>query len=393
MSLYKPRHSIVIEVPKNSRYATDETVIIEPLIVESTWTRNDHLQADTLEIVVDARDAGIDVRQLRNARCAFYLYDAASADLDTSKHLRFTGILMRPERELREGSTHAKLVFHDWTQLFLEKKQYPTDGIPDWTDTLPQAWAKICDHTGYWDPDSGAIVSSVEALRERLVFDDTTLANVKIGDAVPARFRAVSKPTPPHNADAWKVWQWLVGALGLVSWIDRDTCRVARVQDHFKETAAPTFLWGHNVLSLHEDTDAKITSKGVLLRSFNPLTGQLLEAHYPPTGDPRVKHRRVRVSSKPRTGGMSDPLADFTPYNFPACSDVDALEKRAQDVYEQMSRQDLKGRITTAEMVLPDGTSILDLQPGDSIRVEIDRATREAIASLGSFVTPRPGPS
>jgi hypothetical protein len=387
MSHQKPRHRIAIEVPRAARSKTDETAFFEPQVIESTWTRNDHLSPDELKVTIDSVSGGFDIRHLQNARCAFWLWDDAREAFNRTKHYRFSGILMKPERDLSIESQTVTLAFRDWTQLFREKKPYPSDGIPDWNNSLATAWAIICDHTGYWEPESGEIVSSVDVLTNKLACDPPELANLIIGASVDSRFHAISKPTPPKNADAWQVWQYICGALGLVSWIDRDVCRVARSIDHFGEDRAPAFVWGHNVVTMREDADPKITGKGVLLRSFDPLTWQVVEAHYPPIGDPRVKQRRVKVptalTTTNRAATMHDPLADYVPYNFPGVTDVGALELRARDAYEEMRRQELKGRLTTAEMFLR-GVDVLDLGAGDSIRVEIDAETSAHWRSLGN---------
>lgn len=398
--LYKPRHWISIEIPKNTVDRTTETVIIEPLIIESTWTRNNHLDPDELKITIDGRDGGLDIRTLRNARCVFSLWDEASHPRSEPLPIRFTGILTKPERALDEhGGYKVTLTFKDWTTLFVEKRDYAASGVPEWTDTLRTAWAKICDHTGYWDPTNldpktgtPKIASSVEALRNQLVFADPSLESVTIGAMVPERFRAISRPTPPKNAPAWVVWQWIVTSLGLVSYIDRDVVHVKRVTDHYAPGSEPAFIFGHNVLSLTESGDSKIPSKGILLRSFDPLRGALLESAYPPAGDPRVKHPRVKAklaaAGRATVNTAPDAFNDYVPYNFPHVSDQAALDAAAQAAWEQQRRQELAGKLTTREMITTDEhgnrvSDILDLEPGDSIRVDMDPETRAHYRSLG----------
>jgi hypothetical protein len=57
-------------------------------------------------------------------------------------------------------------------------------------------------------------------------------------------------------------------------------------------------------------------------------------------------------------------------------------------VFEEFSRQDMEGTVSTAEMMLPrlDGTLVdaLSLKPGDAIRVEFDDQLKSALLGLSS---------
>lgn len=355
--------------------------MIHPPMLESVWTRNDHLSPDELTITIDYRDGGLDVRHLQNAKCRFWMWDDAFEKFDIVKHLRFAGIARKPERELSATDRNVRLSFDDYTVLFRERKDYPSDGIPNWGDSLIEAWRHICDNTGYWDPATEAIVSSVAGLKNAFVCEPA-IAYAPIGAFVPVRFHAMSKPTPKRGADAWEVWQYICGSLGLVSWIDRDTCRVARVQDHFTEDTAPRFIWGRNILSIHEDSEPKITGRGVVLTSVDFLNGRIVEGYYPPPGAGRVRQHR------PTKTKVVDDLNDYIRFNYPSVVDAAELHKRARDCYEQMRRQELKGKLTTSEMRLEHGVSILDLEPGDSVRIDIDPEAT-AILAVGQSTTER----
>ena len=81
--------------------------------------------------------------------------------------------------------------------------------MPDYSQSLSDAWARICDNTGYLDPSgSSTIISTVSALRDRL----TPVGQLAQGDlpslgsAAAPRFARLGARVPVKpGADAWAV--------------------------------------------------------------------------------------------------------------------------------------------------------------------------------------------
>lgn len=380
MSLYKPTAAIELTIPRNSATRSSQSVTIRPRVIEATWSKRGIHTPDELRVKLDFRLAGFDVRSLRNARCRFWLWDDASERFDYAKHLRFTGICDEPKRKIDASGGEVEMLFRSFLALFLNR-DFPADGIPEWTAPLPEAWSKICDHVGYTDPEQGKIVSSVDAFRSAIVFSDPMLAALKPADVISARFHQISKPTPGTGASAWRTWTYLVGVLGLITRIDRNQVIVSRVLDHFGDGDGPRFELGQNVISLEEHSSLLKASRGIILQSFDPLGGRILEGVYPPPGDDRVKHPRVHTSAVGH-GARRDPLNDYETYQWPATSQ-EALDRAARAMWEERRRQELAGVITTAEMRV-DGIDVLALETGDSITVATDPRTQFDYLSLGS---------
>ena len=347
--------------------------------MSAKWTRNDHLQADALTLGLGWSSAsGTDPRLLKNAIVSYWLHDAVSEPIfDAAKHLRFLGIATEVERAFGEDGASVTITAHDYTSLFVTgARHFPSDGVPDWTDTLRSAWERICDHVGFFDVEQGEIVSSVKALRDRLVFRvaDPSIIGQPIGRAVAPRFLAMSKPQFGAACDGWHVWQSLVGMLGLMSYIDKDQCIVTDTTTYYDDAHAAKLLYGKNLLSLSQRLDATRASKGIILRSFDPLAGRIIEGAYPPPGDPRIKLKRAKAGrGSGATAAPADlnnaPSSDYDTFDYFAVSDQQTLEIRAREAYEERSRQELEGRLTTGEMLL-DGASVLDLHSGSAIQVD-----------------------
>lgn len=394
MPTYRPRCAALLRVPlmgsaHDARAQAKGTDLVEfPIRVRRAWWEaNDHQKADTLKLTAEWRDVGIDPRFLTSAIVEFYLGHASDAgDWTPSRDtLRFVGVLQRALRTAREGEGFTvDLEFVDYTTFFLKAK-LPQDGIPDYAQTLAEAWRRICDHTGYADPsDPKRILPSVAQLRERL-FPLGALAErwpPPLGRAASPRFARLAAKIPVKpEADAWAVWQQAVGMCGLISFIRQDACYVTLPQDYFTDRNPPRLVWGRNILSMQESRSAELAGKGVAITSYDPVTMTTLEAFYPPRGDPRAAQKRVGAS-----GGIPSEKYDFFPYA--GVTDRKALEALAYRVWEERSRQELEGQLTTAEMVADtvsgESFDLLRLGAGDALRVEFAEGEKEQLAALAS---------
>jgi hypothetical protein len=295
--------------------------------------------------------------------------------------LRFIGTLVRARRIAREGEGFTvELEFHDYTSFFLRAK-LPPEGVPDYSQSLGDAWARICDFTGYLDPGgSSKIVSTVSALRDQLTpVGQLAYGNLpSLGSAAAPRFARLGARVPVKpNADAWAVWQQCVGMCGLISYIRKDECIVALAQDYYSDTNPPRLVWGRNVLEMSESRNADMASKGVGVTSFDPLTNRTLESFYPPLGSAAQKRA---VSS----GGAQSQHYEMFPYT--GITDQATLDGLARRIWEERSRQELEGQLTTAEMfsdtVSGDTFDLLTLGPGDALRVEFEEKDKEALRSI-----------
>lgn len=376
---YKPRVAIRLEVPKVG--TTTEKVVVTPSVISSKWTRNNHLVADELTVTIGWEEGGCDPRFLKNATCEFFMWDDLRQEFNDYdlKFLRFKGICVKASRKLSQDLSEVTLTFHDYTTLFIHMKPYPTRGMPEYSDTLEQIWQKICDHTGSRDPsDANKIISSVAVLRNRIRVSDS-LKSKTLGSIVTNRFHAIAKPSIHQNANAWETWQWCVGAVGAVSYVQGDECIVMTTTEHYESDKIPGLIYGHNIWEFEEHSDPKISGKGVLLKSHDPLRGVQIESAYPPPGDERLKMTRAiasRASKAGRDVNLNDVSGDYEEFVYYSITNQAALDIRAKEAYEEYSRQQMDGTLKTSEMVLEgaDGKAVdtLNLHANDSISISID---------------------
>lgn len=372
MPIYRPRMRALVEIPVGD---TTEQVWLYP--TSATLESNSHLHADELEFAAPWADVAVDPRYVKNAAVGFWLdqFDRGSPEARTSAP-RFLGMCTNVERKGSASGLTMHFKAQDYTCLFIECKPIPTAGIPHITDTLADAWRKICDHCGFFSVSSKKIESRVGILRNRLVARGGVSLDATIAQVASTRFaRFGGRVAVKEKSSAWDVWQHVVGMMGLLSYIDGDQCIVTTTTDEFRSEAdAPVMVWGRNILDFTEGAASKAHAKGVGVSSFDPLTGTTLEAFYRPDRADQVTPV-VAFTKK----GKSKPIKseDYELFVYQGVTDVNALHAIARMIYEQRSRQEMTGSLTTAEMAVDSqrGGSIdlVGLRSGSTITVAIER--------------------
>lgn len=376
--IYRPRHLLELTVTRE-----DGTTIVLPMRVQSArWHKNEHTKADELHTVLNWMDGGVDPRILDNGIGVYYLGNAdENGDWDpTESDIRFVGRVTRVQRHGGdEGASAVEIGFVDYTSFFILKKPVATRAIPKLEHTLADAWK--CIVAGMGDEKSGE--SEVADLADAIVFRGLSAPGPVIGTAQAKRFRkAGGKLSVDPKKDAWAIWQDIVGSVGLISFFELDKLVVTTALDLYTAKNTPIFINGLNIQTWNEERNNDFDRKGVGVTSFDPITGTTLEAVWPPVGDAALV-RKVPKAHKPSASGHSKAKAKTaTPaehrdyFQFPGITDPELLLKLAKTVYEQRSRQEFTGSITTGEFFVEgaEGSDIdlLALHSGDTIKVEID---------------------
>lgn len=371
-----------------------ESVNLPVRVRSFTLERNDHYTADTLHITAEHQDANIDPRFLKNATIQFW---AGLADEDdfwepNDSNYRFIGVVKNVTRKSQDKGLTVEIEAHDYTSIFLAQKPYPSNGYPHFNSTLSDAWIRICEHTGFWDISSGKMVSNVEALKTAIEYRGGVDGSRIVGEGVPERIRDFGRVPKKNGETAWDVWCRICFCLGLITFFEQDKVVVTTSTEHFAIDVAPSLVYGRNVFEASEVVDTGVTNKGIGLVSYDVMTGQTIEAYYPPPGDVRINVKRTvarRKNYKP-----SDVQADqYEVYEYHDVTDPDLLQKVAQRAYEERARQEIQGVVKTYEPVLytPDGTvvDVMDLTSGDNIKVQIDPESLELIRNEGGLFAQR----
>lgn len=403
--VYRPRMGARIFVPAAGEPSTrklqeqnDQVYELRCRPTRGRWVSNNHNEADELDLTLLHDEAGLDPRVLRSAEVYFYLDNADAAGQFTMSYsnLRFVGIVRDCSRKFAEsGGKIVTIRALDYTTLFLEMHNFPDAGIPDFTQTITEAWNRICDHTGYWDLDTREIVSSVENLKsdgtggpsDKLVFLGVD-RTITLGSAVPDRIARLGKLQLHNAGDAWAVWQFAVGSLGLISYVRGDRVIVTTATDFYTADDPPRMIWGPNVYELEESRDlGNLSAKNVCVRSYDPLAGKTLESLYP-SASLALRKKKIGASAAkkaPKTMHTQDYECLDLP--FPV-ADQAVLDTIARRVWEERTRQELRGHLKTRAMIVDTvgkkDFELLKLQAGDQIQVEVER---EALGRIQQLAT------
>lgn len=390
MTIYRPNMLVELDVPylgtaaeRSKQEGSKESITIRLPAREFVIENNSHLHADSCKLVVDWKDTTLDTRMLDDAVVTVYFDEGDDFGRwkPTVDNTVFIGHLRNPERVLEEGSPGTlTLDCIDYTGLFLAAKPFGSSGIPEYSDTLEGAWRRICSQT----PGAGVLADNLVAVGTDVSLD------TPLGAAVASRFASLSKvPTHP-DTDAWAVWLQCVGMLGLISYIDQDVCIVTSATNYYTEKDPPLFIWGENLTRLSESRMTIDVKGGVGLVSFDPLTGKTLEAFYPPIGDPRAQ-RKLTAAKKKKQKPVTELSQErdkrhiFTMWGV---TDPGMLLTIAERVWNQISRQELQGKLETPHIQIPTAKgrlfNLMKLKSGGDIRVQFADGLRDYITGLAS---------
>lgn len=388
MSYWYPWVSGFLTIPlygsraqRNRLARSDEAVTLplHPSRVELEL--NSHNEADRLELIVDWRDGGVDPRLIDDGTIELHMGDSKGGErpLLSRATCRFIGALRLVGTHRDGNQMIVSLSAVSYETFFLEANPFGSAGIPDYSMSLREALMHIISQV----PGAKDLFQD----RSKLKFEGGVTGDEPLGAAVSQRFAKLAKvPTHPRT-DAWAVVQQTCGMIGLVAFFRLDELIVSTFTNLYTESDAPTFVWGRNLLSWSEERYPQ-QRKAIMLSSFDPESGKAIEAFYPPQSDDRVKRKRM-----PAVGiGSSVPVPmadeDREVLQYPAVSSQAQLNAIAQQIYEERSRQQLEGTITTGEMSVATERGsefdLLNLKAGDSIRIDVDTEEREALRTLQS---------
>jgi hypothetical protein len=355
-----------------------ETITLTVRPRHARLERTDHNTSDELSLTLDWSEAGIDARLMDDAVVTFYLGQADEFGhwQPSREDIRFIGLCKhdKTSRETDEPGT-VELDAVDYTTLFLSVKEFGSSGVPLYSDTLRDAWRRLCSQT-----------PGTEILADRLVAqggdEEAPDLGRTIGSVVAERFRKAGQVHVKPGMDPWSIWQHVVGMMGLISWIDLDTCVVSTATNLYSERDPPRMVWAKNFYKWEESRGDYVAHKGIALTSYDPLTATVLESFYPPVGDRRTRRKSLRAQStkkKPTEAAILQ-NEDREYLSYPGITTQAALDMMAQRVWEERSRQELGGRIETScmdtETFAGNIFDLLTLRAGDSINVTIEQRDR-----------------
>lgn len=391
MSHYRPRWYAHLDVPgigtsasRKEQEQNTRTYRVPLKVASATLSLNHHNQADELELVVDWKNIGLTPRLVRNAEVQFHV--SSTDETETWEptvtggrtgqgNCRFIGTVLDCSRRMsEEDGDKFTLRALDYTDFFLRAKPFGSSGIPDYSQRLDDAWRRIVSQT----PGAERLADRIEL---RGISEFPTL-----GDAVSERLKGKGQVHVHRNTDAWAVWQQCVGSLGLISFFELDRLIVTNAEGYYRTSDAPVLRYGENVEELEEVRDGTGFATGVGISSFDPLSGRVIEAVWPPYTEKASKEKKVRARKQLTKDPDGALVQRYDWFAYPGITSTAAALSVAKRAYAERSKQEFQGTALTREMVVKtvNGAEfdLLDLRIGDNVWVGTNDNPFDALLSL-----------
>lgn len=170
-----------------------------------------------------------------------------------------------------------------------------------------------------------------------------------------------NKRSSKSNESYWDVIQDLVTRAGLIAYIEIDKLMITEPNALYNKTDSKQFIYGRNVSSLQMKRKiGRIKDINLSLTSMNPrLSDPVIKCFIPRDATPEFK-KRLRLPEgdimieRIRPDGTKEDkpeAAPFIAFNIPRAPSRQRLIEIGQNIFEEMSRQQIEGTIKTGEML------------------------------------------
>ncbi len=236
---------------------------------------------------------------------------------------------------------------------------------------------------------------STEPLADRIEFRPPELetsvpnlaaASTDIGDA---------KKNSRKSESSWDVIVDLCNRVALVPFIELDKLIITRPKVIYNYSDKILFVWGKNITNMRikrkigRNKGLNIIVRSLVVDNISAKGEHVIQVKYP-----FDKTGKAQTVKKIVDGKVEEEEAPYHVFFLPQIGDRQKLLERAEDIWEEMARQEIEGTISTKCMVLCQGTknnaesqnikqiSAMDIKMGSPIDVKIDTKDLEALSQV-----------
>jgi hypothetical protein len=394
MSLYYPQGGVILR-PRWEDFGTgapvlqevkDLTVSCRSLRVE----RNDYSEADTFSATIDYQAFPFDPRCIRACGITICMEDRKKTfNGDNSLNLIepsrdnivFLGFVDESSISFDDTTRTVKLEGRDYTSLFIDQKRVNTDPIP-----LTKPIDELIKD----------LINEQEATKEITVENRT-------GEALPALSKLASDFNPvtsvknvKRKETYWEIMQSIVNRVGLVGFIELDRYVITKPQNVYEKRNIKHFIYGGNIKDLNFTRRlGRAKDFNVLVKSFNSIEKRVEEAKIPEeANDEGFKSRHgsteITVPQLDKDGKKIEPpkTADYYTFLVKDVTNKEQLIKIGESIFDELSRQQIEGNLTTFEMEVPEEVGnetnpilFSQIRNGSAIRIFLDQQEIQEISS------------
>lgn len=383
MSIYYPQASVKLRVTwedfgtgsKVLNQTSDIDIVCKSINVE----RNDYSEADTVKLTIDYKAFPFDPRCVRACGISVFMQNREKHFDKDGREVRivpndlyidkdgankvFIGFADESSIRFDNESKTISIEGRDYTALLIDAKRINTAPIP-----LSKPIDQILQD----------LLNEQIATKEIKIINRTGVALPTLAKLAPDYNEATSVKNVKRKETYWDIMQDILNRVALLGFIELDKFVIAKPQNIYEKKDIKQFVWGRNIKELNFTRKlGRAKNFNVKVVSFNSLDKKVEVALIPEEAtSPNIKGPRVTIPQLDKDGKKIDPPkdADFITFNVKDVSNKDELIKIGESIYEEMSRQQIEGSLTTYEMEIPQENKdnpikFSEMRNGSAVRV------------------------
>ena len=355
---------------------------------------NDYTSADTFDAEIDFKQFPFDPRSIRSVAVTIAMEDTGRLyEEGTNKPIRikptlentvFVGFADEESITLDESARTVRLEGRDNTALLIDRKYV---GGPI------------------------SMELSIDQIIQRLLFELPETSLLRVDNRVPSVLPVLAKffdtkddfsgkKNPKRDESYWDLIQRIMAQAGLIAYIELDTLVITTPRILYGTENIKRFIYGRNIKNLNfKRKIGRRKNFNIAVRAMVLATKEILTAFIPrdattawsvETGIPleEVKVPASVIDDKPKDQ-QELKAAPYMSFRLSNINDKDHLIKVGENIYEELSRQQIEGEFETADMATVETNGkgenggefdILKLRNGTPVSVWIDSKDIEDIS-------------
>lgn len=360
MSIYYPQAAISLRVIWED-FGSNSPVLQETTVMQVSCRNvivdfNDYTEADTFKARIDYKSFPFDPRCIRSLGIAVYMEDRKTVFRQNNSlnliepsedNIVFQGFADEGGLDFNDDTRTVMIEGRDFTSLFIDQKRINTSPIP-----LSKPIDQIITD----------LIQEQEAAKE-IVVENRTGEPIPVLSKLAPDFNPVTSVKNQKRKETyWDIMQSILQRVGLIGFIEIDKFVITKPRNIYEKKEIKQFIYGGNIKDLSFKRKlGRAKNYNVRLLSANLMKKTVIKAEVPkeaisPDFIADFGNTEITIPQLDKDGKKIDPpkVADYIVFPVPNINDKDTLIRMAEDVYEEMSRQQIEGSLSTFEMEIPE---------------------------------------
>lgn len=390
MAVFYPECRINISAVFDGFGGPDNPVVLTDIIPYSVNVHlNSYKEADTWEVIFDAKRFPFSPELLRAAGVEIYLYlkpdQTSPFQWHDPANLVVTGLV--DQATLTEDTDGGKISLsgRDYTALMIDRQWDPTESgkagrVPD--GNLREVVQELVDEaTGEERTGRTLTVQLFDTDIEpdvTKVADTVTKNKVTIPKTTKSKSRKKRGVAVKADSTYWDVIYKLCLSYGFIVFVKGFEVWITK--PHVLQDIAKTqyrVAYGRNLESLEVERKlSKEATPQIRIRSYDPKTKKVIEGFYPSSQDIEAQKKGKGTGNKSKTlfgtTGVGTKKEEFKVYVVPDVKDTKTLDEIAKTTYYTLARGEGVIRFKTPQLTDLQYADLTKIRAGDSVFIKWD---------------------